>query len=182
MITRQLTGTELPLIWTIDRREVIENIYRLRDGELVMEPHHFDVQGWAPERPNAETPKFQACFDRGGCFIGAFEEATLAGIAVVDCKRVGAAKDLVQLTFLHVGRDYRGQGLGARLFAEAARAANGFGAVGLYISATPSENTIRFYQRRGCTLTEPDAVLFQLEPEDIHFEWRPPERPVLHRP
>jgi hypothetical protein len=45
------------------------------------------------------------------------------------------------------------------------------GAKRLYISATPSENTINFYLRRGCVVAaEVDPHLFELEPEDIHLE------------
>ena len=45
------------------------------------------------------------------------------------------------------------------------------GAKKLYISATPSRNTVHFYQRRGCVLaSEVDPILFAKEPEDIHLE------------
>jgi predicted N-acetyltransferase YhbS len=72
---------------------------------------------------------------------------------------------------MHVGRDYRDQGLGARLFEQARDAARALGAPAMYISATPSEHTIRFYQARGATLLAvPDPELFALEPEDIHLE------------
>ena len=41
----------------------------------------------------------------------------------------------------------------------------------LYVSATPSENTILFYLSFGCKLaSEVDPELFALEPEDIHLE------------
>ena len=41
----------------------------------------------------------------------------------------------------------------------------------MYISATPSKNTIDFYIRVGCKLTEDiDPVLYEKEPEDIHME------------
>ena len=33
--TRKMTESEIPDIWTIDRREVIENIYYFRDDKLV---------------------------------------------------------------------------------------------------------------------------------------------------
>ena len=88
-------------------------------------------------------------------------------------KWVGASTDLIQLAWLHAGRDYRGTGLGVKFFDKALRFARERGAAGLYISATPSENTVNFYQGRGATLlAEPDAELFALEPEDIHFECR----------
>ena len=47
------------------------------------------------------------------------------------------------------------------------------GAMGLYVSATTSENTVDFYRRRGCRVTpDADPKLLALEPEDIHFECR----------
>ena len=48
MNIRPLQRAELPLIWQIDRREVIENIYYLRDGKLFLETEHYDVPGWPP--------------------------------------------------------------------------------------------------------------------------------------
>ncbi len=45
----------------------------------------------------------------------------------------------------------------------------------LYISATPSENTINFYLRLGCVVTpEPNVDLLELEPDDIHLEYTIP--------
>jgi hypothetical protein len=39
MITeRELRRDEIPLIWSIDRSEVVENIYHLEDGLLVLGP------------------------------------------------------------------------------------------------------------------------------------------------
>lgn len=74
--------------------------------------------------------------------------------------------------FLHVSQAYRGQGLGKRLFELSKEEARQRGAKRLYISATPSEHTIDFYLRLGCTVTqELDAELFALEPEDIHLEF-----------
>ena len=80
---------------------------------------------------------------------------------------------MAQLEFFHVSRPYRKTGLGSALFERAKVAAVAFGARGLYISATPSENTVDFYRSRGAELvTEPDPELFALEPEDIHLELR----------
>ncbi len=42
----------------------------------------------------------------------------------------------------------------------------------MYISVTPSENTVSFYIYLGCVLaTEIDQELFALEPEDIHIKY-----------
>ena len=96
----------------------------------------------------------------------------LAGVAVLESRFIGSRGDQLQLKFLHVGRPYRRTGLGRTLFERAAQRAREMGAKKLYISATPSENTIGFYTRLGCTLaSEIDAELFVLEPEDIHLEY-----------
>jgi GNAT superfamily N-acetyltransferase len=171
MLLRTLERREIELIWTIDRREYIENIYRLEDGELLLEPHNFDVPGWHPDTPRTSTPWLYESFDRGGLFFGAFDGEQLAGVAALDTIWRGQRGDLLQLEFMHVGRGYRAQGLGTRLFEQARSGARTRGARGLYISATPSENTIRFYQGRGAVLIDaPDPELYAREPEDIHLE------------
>jgi hypothetical protein len=40
----------------------------------------------------------------------------------------------------------------------------------MVVSATPSENTVRFYLARGfLPMAEPLAELFELEPDDVHM-------------
>ena len=172
MIIRLLQRDEIPLIWQIDRREVIHNIYHLRDGELVLVPEFFDMQGWPPGEAEHYTPILMDCFDRGGTFWGAFEDGKLVGTAILESKWIGSKSDTLQLKFLHVSRGQRKQGLSTKLFQLAVEHARSLGAKKLYISATPSENTINYYMRLGCVLaTEIDSELFALEPEDIHLEY-----------
>ena len=170
MHIRELRRDEIDRVWTIDRRETIRTIYRLVDGELVAEHGVFDAPGWPPGESEKYTPLLYACYDRGGLFYGAFEGEHLLGAAVLDNRFLGRNRDLLQLEFLHVSADARGRGIGARLFAVAQDAARARGAAGLYISATPSEHTLAFYRRFGCTIAdEPDPALLALEPEDIHL-------------
>lgn len=173
MNIRPLRREELPHVWTIDRREYIANIYRVHDGALLLEPHDFDVPGWPPGEPEHYAPILLDCYDHGGSAWGAFEGERLVGAAVLEARFIGRSQETLQLKFLHVSRDYRKHGLGASLFAKAAEKAKSLGAGKMYISATPSENTIDFYRRRGCVLaTEVDPELFALEPEDIHLEYK----------
>ena len=169
--SRNLLREEIAQIWNIDRVEVIDNIYRFENGTLVLRPHHFDVPGWPPGAAEKSTPILLDCFDRGGLFHGAFEGTELVGVVVLENKPIGKQKDQLQLKFLHVSRSYRNSGLGTQLFKRAKAAARERGARRLYISATPSENTVNFYLRFGCAVAaEPDPELFELEPEDIHLE------------
>ena len=172
MITgRDLLREEIERVWNIDRSEVIDNVYHLENGALVLKPQHIDVRGWPPGEAEKYTPILLDCFDRGGWFHGLFDQAELFGVVVVDNKRIGKRKDRLQLEFLHVSSAYRNRGLGAQLFELAKVTARERGARRLYISATPSEHTINFYSRLGCEIArEPDPELLKLEPEDIHLE------------
>lgn len=168
---RPLKRGEIPLIWTIDRAEVIDGVYSLVDGALELRAHHFEAHGWPPGEADLYTPILLDCFDHDGWFQGAFDGESLLGVAVLEGRFIGPDRDMLQFKFLHVSRAARGQGLGVRLFDLARNEARVRGARRLYISATPSRNTIDFYLKRGCRLTaEPDPELFALEPEDIHLE------------
>ncbi len=170
---RKLTQNELPLIWTIDRAEVIENVYHFRDGKLVLEPEFYDMQGWSTGEPEHYHPLLEDCFMRGGHFFGAFGNDRLIGVAILESQFIGSKKDTLQLKFLHASSGYRKQGLGRRLFSVAADQARGMGAAKMYISSTPSENTVHFYFHMRCWLAEEiDEELFAFEPEDIHLEYR----------
>jgi len=172
-----LDRSQIPLVWSIDRAEVIEGVYYLVDGALELRTEHCDMLGWPPGEPEIYTPLLLECFDRGGWFYGLFDGSELAGVVVLEGRWIGSRQDTLQLKFLQIGRDYRGQGLGRRLFERACAEARHRGAKRLYISATPSENTVHFYMRLGCTLaSEVDSDLFALEPEDIHLEYQINER------
>ena len=163
---------EIKEIWTIDRSEVIEAVYYREHGTLVLKSEHYDMHGWPPGEAEKYTPILEACYDRGGWFYGLFDHNRLIGAAVLESQFIGQNKDQLQLKFLHLSRPYRRQGRGQQLFDLAASEAQKRGARCLYISATPSENTIGFYLSRGCRLVpEPDPELFELEPEDIHLEY-----------
>jgi GNAT superfamily N-acetyltransferase len=160
MQIRRLERDEIQRLWDVDRSEIHENVYRVRDGELVLEPFYFEVPGWHPQEVIDVTPKLAEIFERGGVFLGAFDGETIAGVVVQDGER---------LQYLYVGAPYRGTGLGTRLFESAVAHAPGDRVV---ISATPTENTIDFYLRRGCVLDpSPDPAALAAEPEDVHLVW-----------
>jgi predicted N-acetyltransferase YhbS len=171
VVGRELNENEVDLVWTIDRSEVIENLYYHENGVLVLKPKHFELSGWSPQGIQQYTPILSDCVRRGGWFYGFFDDGRLVAVVLLESKLIGLEKDQLQLKFLHVSRTYRGQGLGRQLFELAKQKAREKGAKRLYISATPSEQTIHFYQSLGCTVTnELDPNLFALEPEDIHLE------------
>lgn len=176
MKLRELAQSELERVWSIDRAEVVENVYHHVGGGLVLVPEHHDVAGWPVGEPEHYGPILRDCLDHGGACYGAFEGETLVGAAVLESRFIGLEKDQLQLKFLHVSRSERRGGLGVLLFEQAVGRARELGARWLYISATSSENTVDFYLSRGCQLVrELDAALFELEPKDIHLEFAIPD-------
>ncbi len=167
---RLLRRDEIPLVWEIDRSEVIEHLYSVEAGQLVLRPEFYDMRGWPEGEAEHYTPILLDCFDRGGWFLGLFDQGRLIGAVVLDPRRLGPERDWLQLKFLHLSHAYRRRGLGAHLFHLAATQARHLGASALYVSATPSQNTVDFYTRLGCRLCmEPDEELYRLEPEDVHL-------------
>jgi predicted N-acetyltransferase YhbS len=164
---RELARAELQRIWEIDRREVIDNIYYHEGGRLVLKPEHYDVQGWPPGEAELYTPLLLDAFDRGGWFYGLFDGEQLIAAVSLESKLIGPHKDLLQLKQLHVSCAYRGRRLGKRLFEMAKDKARSREANGLYVSATPSEHTVDFYLRLGCTLFASTPSCAGVE--DIHL-------------
>jgi GNAT superfamily N-acetyltransferase len=172
MRPRRLRRDEVELVWTIDRSEVHHHIYELRAGQLVRTAKYFEIPGWRPDAAAKETPVLLDCFDRGGTFLGVFDAEALIGIGVLEIARVGRAGDQMQLAYLYVSRAHRGRGVGTQLFDAAVSFARQAGANGLYVSATPTENTVNFYLNRGCVIApEPDPELLAAEPYDIHLRY-----------
>jgi predicted N-acetyltransferase YhbS len=170
MEMRLLRRDEVALMWTIDRSEVHHYVYEVHEGRLVRTPSYFEIPGWRPDAPERMTPVLLDCFDRGGTFHGMFEADALIGMGVLESARVGRAADQLQLAYLYVTRAYRAHGVGTQLFEAAVSCARAAGANAVYVSATPTENTVDFYLKRGCVLAaEPDPRLLAAEPEDIHL-------------
>ena len=170
MAIRTLIRDEIELIWAIDRSEVHHHIYKVVDGQLALVPAYFEVPGWHPTMVEVDRPMLYECFDRGGTFLGSFDDESLNGVSVVDTRVVGSDKDCLQLLYFYVSRSARGQGIGSTLFAAAAEAARAHGAERLYVSSVPTENTVNFYVGRGALLApRPDPDLFAAEPDDVHL-------------
>lgn len=172
MRIRKLNRQEIQNVWSIDRSEVVENVYYHNNGQLILKPEHYDMKGWPPGEPEHYGPILLDCYDHGGTFYGAFDGYTLVGAAILESRFIGREGDQLQLKFLHVSKSHRQTGLGRMLFQKAVSRARELGARRLYISSTPCENTMQFYLRLGCRVTEDvDDELFELEPDDIHLEF-----------
>ena len=169
---RELRRSELSLISEIDRTERINVTYMQNGTQLVARHGDSSATPWDQDSAGehsvgAQLRALERCCDRGGIALGAFSADNLAGIgAVVAHVRPGVA----QLAYLHVSAPFRAAGIGSRLSGRLEQIARIAGDSEMVVSATPSENTVRFYLGRGFQpMAEPLTELFELEPDDVHL-------------
>jgi GNAT superfamily N-acetyltransferase len=173
LTVRQLDPAAVERIGEIDRSEYITTGYVYRDGRLEAEAVEWDVPAWSTGDDSHtwsvahHVRQFAAALDPDGILLGAFDEQTFAGFAILRPRLTAA---MAQLAALFVSRPYRRMGIGRLLCAEVERLACAAGATSLYVSAVPSESAVGFYLAWGFRPTdEPHPELLALEPEDIHM-------------
>ena len=169
---RPLARHELGRVGEIDRTERIDTLYRQDGTRLESRTGDFSAPAWSPDGDGehsvaGQRRSLEEYVDMGAACVGAFDGDRLVGIGVV-CFHVRYR--VAQLAYLHVSDGYRGHGIGVALTAELERHVRTAGDTAMVVSATPSENTVRFYLRRGFTpMAEPLPELLELEPEDVHM-------------
>ena len=169
---RRLGRTELLRVAEIDRSERIDVLYEQHGTRLVAQQGNFSASAWNPDghgehSVEARVRTLQHYVDNGGVALGALASGRLVGIGVVvPHLRPGIA----QLAWLHVTAPLRATGIGSRLSEQLEEIARTAGDSDMVVSATPSENTVRFYLGRGFEpMAEPLAELIELEPDDVHL-------------
>lgn len=169
---RRLDRIEVVRVVEIDRTERIDVLFDQHGTQLVARRGEWSTQAWDPDghgehSVEAKVHVLEHYLDTGGIAIGAFASGRLVGIgAVVPHLR----PEIAQLAFLHVSAPFRATGVGSNLCEHLEQVACTSGDSIMVVSATPSENTVRFYLGRGFQpMAEPLAELFELEPEDVHM-------------
>ena len=169
---RRLARVELSRVAEIDRTESIDLIYEQRGTELEERRGNWNSPAWNPHGHGdnsvaAHRQALEQYLDAGGIALGAFSKGQLVGIGVVVPH---IRPQIAQLTFLHVSAAFRATGIGRRLSDELDLIARDAGDTQIVVSATPSQNTVRFYMSRGYELmAQPLPELYELEPEDVHM-------------
>lgn len=171
---RWMSDDDLHLLADLDRSERIHIGYRTVDGSLESMDVDWDVPSFFKEGGGEHSVQEQIEFclnhlAKGAHMVGAFVDDRLAAVGLLTPEiRPGVA----QLSYLQVSKGYRRAGLGSRLIEELTGFAKEIGSNSIYVSATPSESAVGFYQSHGYELVqEPIEELLELEPEDIHL-WK----------
>jgi len=170
-LIRKLHQQELHRIEEIDRSEEISGLYKYQQNHLKLVPHIETVLGFEEMELEAMIIRQFNLITAGGYVFGAFDDEKLVAVASVEYKKRGILKNYCKMDILYVSNLYKGKGIGNQLVDCCKKTAKAFGAYKLYISATPTKNTVDFYLKRGAVpVSELDTDLFTEEPEDIHLE------------
>jgi GNAT superfamily N-acetyltransferase len=169
---RDLAHDELSRVGEIDRTEHIDVLFEHVGTELVERRGSWNAEAWDPDGQGEHSVAAQhrsvvRYAAAGGITRGAFSDGRLVGIGVV-VPHIRHA--VAQLAYLHVSHAFRSAGIGSRLSADLEQIARRVGDTEIVVTATPSENTVRFYLGRGYRpMARPFPELLELEPEDIHM-------------
>jgi GNAT superfamily N-acetyltransferase len=169
---RNVARDELSRVGEIDRTERIDVLLEQHGIELVARPGSWNAPAWDPDghgehSVDAQHQALMRYVDAGGLVRGAFSHGRLVGIGVVVPH---IRPEMAQLAYLHVSQEFRSTGIGGRLSDDLEHTAQCAGDNEIVVTATPSENTVRFYLGRGYRpMRQPVPELFELEPDDIHM-------------
>ncbi len=150
----------------INRSEHVEHRYQLIEGELKSFDEPFTVPSGASFW-DGFIDDWKRAVARGAAAFGAFDDEVLAGIAILD-PNLDAGTE--QLLALYVDCNHRMSGIAKSLYIEAQDAAKKRNAKTLYVSATPTDSSVKFYLGQGFEpTTEPHPDLLAQKADDIHM-------------
>lgn len=154
-----------------NRYQVTKRV-RYKDGEQYFYKDDDFIEHWDEQKKRQVIESLKGCIISGGIVAGAFMDGKLIGFANVENKFFGKSAEYLELPYIHVSCEYRGLGIGKKLFRLCCKKARVLGAKKLYISSHPAEETQSFYDSLGCVpAVEINKEIFDKEPLDIQLEF-----------
>lgn len=145
------------------RRQEVHRVYRKKDEEYVLVEMPY-IEDWTLERRRQIANNISS--DEYISYVALEEEKVIGFIGL---KRQ-LLNEYMILDMMHVSAEYRGMGIGRKLFELGKEEANNRGAKALYISACSSEETIAFYKAMGAKITNhPIKEIADEEPYDLQM-------------
>lgn len=160
------------LFTSFNRYQDVKKCWRKENGKWTLKDIAFTEQ-WNLDEYKKLTKCLQNTVKTGGALFAAFNKDILVGFASIESKFFGLKKDYLELSCIHISYEYRGTGIGKKLFFLVCRRASEMGAKKLYISAHSSQETQAFYKTMGCVeAVEYNDELVAREPCDCQLEYR----------
>ena len=146
-----------------NRKHNVNKVYRRIGGEYALVECKY-TEDWDLDEKRAIAKKI--CSDGYITYI-ALDNDKVVGFIGLLRKLSGP---YMILDMMHVSSEYRGQGVGRKLFEAGKEEARKAGAEALYISACSSEETIAFYRAMGSDLaSNPIKEMAEKEPFDLQM-------------
>lgn len=146
-----------------NRQQEITRIYVRKDGKYVLKEQP-GIMDWSIDKKREVALDL---VDNNYISYLAVEEGKIIGFMSLVKKLV--YKRMI-LDLIQVDKNFRGQGIGRKLWEKAVEEARLNGARELYISACPSEETIHFYKAMGAEVTyNPILSIANDEPDDLQL-------------
>ncbi|MGN0640694.1 MAG: GNAT family N-acetyltransferase [Oscillospiraceae bacterium] len=129
------------------RTQNVKKVYRRQGEEYVLVDMPY-VEDWSLEKKRSVAKDISS---KEYISYVALDDGKVVGFIGLKKQLVG---DYMILDMMHTSAEYRGKGLGRKLFELGKDAARKAGAKALYISACSSEETIAFYKAMGAVVTK----------------------------
>lgn len=129
------------------RTQNVKKVYRRQGEEYVLVDMPY-VEDWSLEKKRSVAKDISS---KEYISYIALDDGKVVGFIGLKKQLVG---DYMILDMMHTSAEYRGKGLGRKLFELGKDAARKAGAKALYISACSSEETIAFYKAMGAVVTK----------------------------
>ncbi len=164
---RDMTVDELERLRELDVSEDGYVVLKWTGEEVVAEPDEWHRSRWSSEECSQRIDHLRDRLAKGDTAIGAFDGATLVGLAIFQPELSPGTSCFLGLW---VSASHRRQGIATRLSRRVDDLARQHGAEWVYVSARPAEPAVRFYLSQGFAPTpEPNQEMYAIEPEDIHM-------------
>ena len=144
--TRLMCLDEIDRLAELDRSERVVEAYVQHGASLALEEVDWNVPNWhrdgrSDHSIQAKISSWGRDLEDNGIMWGAFDSDRLVGIAIY---RPDLAPGVAQLAVLHVSNGHRGRGIATLLVRHVVAKAESDAARWLYVSATPTRNTVDF--------------------------------------
>ncbi len=159
------------LLVDFQRHQEITHCWCKVDGQWVVRPAARTIENWDEKQRDFICGCLRNILSEGGMVAGAFTAGALKGILSVESAPLGSRNQYLEVSFLQVSREMRGNGIGRTLLSMAKAFAAEKGAEKLYISSQPSVETQAFYKAMGCVEAEEYSVPHvEREPDACQIE------------
>lgn len=169
---RQIKIDECGFIKEMNASQYIGRAWREVDGVRKL----IDIKYQDTDWPNGYEYHYNNLKDtilKGGSAIGAFDDNNkLLGFGTINSELFGCKNKYVLLDQLFITLEYRGKGIGKKLFMLSVEVARSLVADKIYICAGSAEETIAFYFAIGCKEAEEvNKELYESDPNDYQLEF-----------